>query len=220
MIIIDTREQKADYVQKILQKHNYECMIAKLDYGDYSMPAQDVGIERKSIGDFIGSMHELAPKLAMLKKHYKIPMLMLEGIHTTNYHSGMITQRIGKSFVDTGTTHKAFYNFLLSLQCKGIVILSTNNLTETTYLLMHIYDYFSKEYHAPLAPKFEDTYDKQIFTLTMIEGISETFAGKLLKHFKTIYNIVNANTEELKKIEGIGNKKARAIYEYFRRKNV
>ncbi len=52
--------------------------------------------------------------------------------------------------------------------------------------------------------------------LLEIEGIGAEKAKSLIKHFKTIDKIKNANLEELLKVDGIGKKYAENIIEYFK----
>lgn len=54
-------------------------------------------------------------------------------------------------------------------------------------------------------------------TLTKIEGIGEKKSKALLKHFKTITAIKNANIDELCQAKGIDKKTAEKVYEYFRK---
>jgi len=54
-------------------------------------------------------------------------------------------------------------------------------------------------------------------TLTKIEGIGEKKSKALLKHFKTINAIKEANVDELCAVEGINEATAQKIYDYFRK---
>lgn len=53
-------------------------------------------------------------------------------------------------------------------------------------------------------------------TLTQIDGIGPKMATALLKHFKTVTAIKNASIEELCAVNGISEKKAESIYNFFR----
>ncbi|NLB37325.1 MAG: excinuclease ABC subunit UvrC [Clostridiales bacterium] len=53
-------------------------------------------------------------------------------------------------------------------------------------------------------------------TLTSIEGIGETRAKALLRHFKTLKAIAQADIEDLKKVKGMNEKAANAVYTAFR----
>lgn len=54
-------------------------------------------------------------------------------------------------------------------------------------------------------------------TLTKIEGIGEKKSKALLKHFKTVTAVKEANVDELCKVEGINQATAQKIYDYFRK---
>ncbi len=56
-------------------------------------------------------------------------------------------------------------------------------------------------------------------TLTKIDGIGEKKAKAILRHFKTLTAVKNAETDELCQVEGINRATAQKVYEYFR-KNV
>lgn len=53
-------------------------------------------------------------------------------------------------------------------------------------------------------------------SLTKIEGIGETRAKALLKHFRTIAAIKDASEEELAAVEGMTKKAAKAVYDAYR----
>ena len=53
----------------------------------------------------------------------------------------------------------------------------------------------------------------QEYIVSSLPGVGPTLARPLLKEFKSIKNIVNASEEELRKIELIGEKKAKQIYD-------
>lgn len=52
-------------------------------------------------------------------------------------------------------------------------------------------------------------------SLTEIEGIGPARAKALLKHFKTVSAIKQASTEELAKVDGMTEKTAKAVYDYY-----
>jgi excinuclease ABC subunit C len=54
-------------------------------------------------------------------------------------------------------------------------------------------------------------------TLTKIDGIGEKKSKALLKHFKTISAIKEANVDELCAVEGINEAAAQKVYDYFRK---
>ncbi len=55
----------------------------------------------------------------------------------------------------------------------------------------------------------------KIYALSSLPYIGEKIARNLLEHFGSIEKIARANIVELKKVEGIGDKKAKQIYRIF-----
>ncbi len=55
----------------------------------------------------------------------------------------------------------------------------------------------------------------KIYILSSLPMVGEKLAKSMLKHFGSIEKIARANIIELKKVEGIGDKKAREIYRLF-----
>ncbi len=54
-------------------------------------------------------------------------------------------------------------------------------------------------------------------TLTKIEGVGDKKSKALLKHFKTVNAIKQANIDELCKAEGINRATAQKVFDYFRK---
>jgi excinuclease ABC subunit C len=72
------------------------------------------------------------------------------------------------------------------------------------------------------AHRFAITYHRKLrdkkFTASALDNIpdvGEKTRKALLKHFKSVDNIVNAEIDELMQAEGIGEKTAEKIYSYF-----
>ena len=73
-----------------------------------------------------------------------------------------------------------------------------------------------KELWARPIPKREmSDEDWRVYVLSSLPFVGEKLARKLLEHFGTIEKIARANIIELKKVPGIGDKKARRIYRVF-----
>ena len=70
--------------------------------------------------------------------------------------------------------------------------------------------WFSKKRFSSLPEK-----DEKLFLLSSLPYIGDVLANNLLEHFGSIANIANASIEELKEVEGIGEKKATKIYNTF-----
>ena len=55
--------------------------------------------------------------------------------------------------------------------------------------------------------------ERQQFIIEGLPHVSAVLAKRLLNHFGSVKAIMNASMQQLKKVEGIGEKKAKAIKE-------
>ena len=81
MIIIDSREKFKDKWKKFFEKEKLECRIEALPVGDFLVEEKGVCVERKSMGDFIGSyisghMHN---QLIEMNNNFDIYWLFISG---------------------------------------------------------------------------------------------------------------------------------------------
>ena len=51
--------------------------------------------------------------------------------------------------------------------------------------------------------------------MSSLPNVGEVLARNLIDHFGSIADIANASVEELREVEGVGEKKATQIYEAF-----
>ncbi|MGD2072435.1 MAG: helix-hairpin-helix domain-containing protein [Candidatus Thorarchaeota archaeon] len=57
--------------------------------------------------------------------------------------------------------------------------------------------------------------DRKRYVLSSLPSIGDVLAGNLLDHFGSLVAVVNASEKQLQRVEGIGEKKARVIYQLF-----
>jgi Fanconi anemia group M protein len=92
----------------------------------------------------------------------------------------------------------------------------TRNFKETAGLFLVIAkreaDPLKKDFTLHSAKPLTDK-DLQEYIVSAFPGVGVTIARPLLKKFKTIKNLVNAEEAELKEVEFIGEKKAKRIKE-------
>jgi len=67
------------------------------------------------------------------------------------------------------------------------------------------------EYHRTLR---DNNLTKSV--LNKIDGVGAVRRKALLKHFKSVDNIKRATLDEIKAVDGINEKVATAVYEFFR----
>jgi len=114
--------------------------ICALPEGDFAMPDRDscfLGIERKTINDFLGSLRDgrLVSQLRRMEQSYSLRMLIIEGTYAITGDGHIITG--GRRGTTSGWKHASMQMALWSLQqhVTGLVVLWTVNWGGTTDVL-------------------------------------------------------------------------------------
>ena len=212
LIIYDHRERKSEVVKALANEKNIELRESSLLSSDYIIQTKvddkvvEVGIERKTIPDFLNSIIDkrLLNQLINLKENFNYPILILEGEENIfalrNFHPnsirGMITSialdfQVPMIFTKGAKDTAAYINVIAKRFDRGLPRINLRN-------------------RKPLTLK-----EQQEYFIEGLQGIGNSTAKNLLEHFKNVKNIVNADKEELIKVEKIGKKKAEKIKEVF-----
>ena len=97
----------------------------------------------------------------------------------------------------------------------GIPILQTKNSRDTAMLLMIIakreQEHGDKKFNVHSSKKPTTLKEQQEYIISALPGIGPSLAKPLLKEFKSVKNIIDADQKDLKKIKLIGDKKADSI---------
>jgi len=197
-IIIDYRE-KNSLVPSKLSKLNIKTEFKQLPVADYLI--NDTAIERKTISDFKSSIinKRIISQLLELKQ-FPSYLLILEG-------------NLKEIETENGIHPNAFRGFLLSAALEyQVPIIFTQNEEETAKYLSVLSKKSKKPEPSIRASKIFRTKPQQLqFILEGFPNIGPTTAKKLLKHFKTLKNVINAPDSELKELIG---KKAESIIKF------
>jgi len=199
-VFADYREK--GLVAKELADKGISVEIKSLPIGDYLCSSR-VAVEIKTTEDFVSSIIDgrLLQQLKDLKTHYERPVVIIEGsddiYSVRNVHPNAIRGMLATIAVDY-----------------GIPILKTKDFKETAEMLFAI----TKREQGKNNNELRLHNDKpltlkelQEYVISALPGIESTTAKSLLKNFKSVKGIVNADEDELKKTELIGNKKAADI---------
>ncbi len=200
-IYADYRE-KGSNTLKILAENEVNLIIEKLDIADY-LCSNRVAVEIKNVSDFVDSIIDgrLLGQIKDLKNNFERPLVIIEGeediYSIRNIHPNSIRGMLATIAISY-----------------GIPVIQTKNSRETALLLLSItkreneegFRDFKLQPKKPLSLK-----EQQEFITSSLPGIGSSLAKSLLKQFKNIKKIVNANEEELKVVEKIGSKKASEI---------
>ncbi len=201
-IFADYRE-KGSGVIKELAENNVLISIEKLEYADYVVSSR-CGIEAKTVEDFVDSIIDgrLLEQIKNLKNNFERPIIVIEGQN------------------DIYSVRNVHHNSILGMMATiavsyGIPIIQTRNFKETADLLQIIakreQDETGKDFNLHADRKPSTLKEQQEYLVSSLPGINLTLSKPLLKHFKTIKNLVNASEKELQEVEKIGPQKAKQI---------
>ena len=206
-IIADHREKK---LIKELTKKGVDVEVKTLITADFIIQVKDlngnikeVGIERKTRLDFLTSIIDkrILNQLFYLKKHFAIPLLIIEGSENIyrirNFHPNAIRGMLSTIAIDF-----------------QIPILYTRNFRDTSSLLTVISKRLDEpRRHISLLKKRKPLTlkEQQEFIIESLPGVGPNLSKSLLKNFKSVKDIFNSNLEGLKEVDKIGKKKAENI---------
>jgi Fanconi anemia group M protein len=198
-IIIDYRE-KNSLVPSSLKSLGLEIEFKELKVADYIV--RNVAIERKTISDFISSMlnKRLSRQLEELQQYEK-KLLIIEGTEEKEIYNDEEINSIHPN---------AIRGFLLTILLKhNIPVLFTKNPEDTAKFINLIACKKTQESSTRAIKKSRNKQEQLQYILEGFPGIGPKTSKKLLKHFKSLKNIINASEEELKEII---NKKGEIIH--------
>jgi ERCC4-type nuclease len=202
VVIVDSREFKSKVVVEL---SNLGILIEQqqLDVGDYVV-SDRCGIERKEVDDFLQSLIDkrLFSQVKRLAQAYPRPLMILEG-------EGLFTKRRMSVEAIMGALSSITVSFKLP-------IISTRDGKETAKFIAVL---AKKEYQAgqPVGTRGQKGYmsmkERQEFLVEGLPNVSVTIAKRLLAHFGTIEDIINATLDELCEVQGVGKHTAKEIRE-------
>ncbi|HDN96064.1 MAG TPA: hypothetical protein ENG71_03255 [Thermoplasmatales archaeon] len=200
-IIVDTREIYSGIPDLLAMKADVE--IKQLPVGDYIL-SEHIAVERKRAEDFLDSLirKRFFEQINRLKEAYDKPILIIED-------EGLFSRNVSE---------RAVYGAIACILTDyEIPVIRTRDAEETASLLyaIAVREQFRKKKEISLRGKkpMMSLRERQQFIIEGLPNVSATLAKRLLDYFGSVKNIMNASLVELKRVEGIGEKKAKAIKE-------
>ena len=209
-IIVDYREDKN--IVKELYKDKIDVEIKSLISADFVMQVKDVnnnvkdlGIERKTLRDFLNSIIDkrILTQLISLKENFPLQLLIIEGeeniYQIRDFHPNSIRGMLSSIAIDY-----------------QIPILYTKNYRDTAAYLALIAKRLEKPKRnislitkrKPLTLK-----EQQEYIIESLPGVGPSLSKALLSKFKSVKNVINAKEKRLKKVDKIGEKKSKVLRE-------
>ncbi len=201
-VIVDHRE-KGSGVMKELIELGASINLEKIYNADYLLSSR-VGIELKTAEDFVNSLVDgrLLEQIKNLKSNFERPLIIVEGeqdiYSVRNVHPNSIRGMLATISISY-----------------GIPILFTKNSKESAAFMKII----AKREQGEEGSNFSLHGEKremslrewQEYIIAALPGVGSTLSRPLLREFKSVKNVVNANEEELQKVGKIGPVKAKKI---------
>jgi ERCC4-type nuclease len=204
-IVADHRESNS-CVFAHLGDFDAEIVQEQLKTGDY-ICSDRVAIERKTVADFVQSIldRRIFRQASEMAECFERPLLIIEGdpdamFMERNVHPNAIRGALASLAID----HK-------------MPIIWTKNAKETAGQIYWIaYREQIKEARSVsirCPSKFRSAREQQEFLIAGLPSINTKLSKSLLNKFRTPKRVFSASPEKLMKVEGIGEIKARKIWE-------
>jgi len=201
-IFADHREKGTGIIKELIEL-DVDLKLESFPNSDYILSSR-VGVEYKTVEDFVQSIIDgrLLQQIKNLRSNFERPLLVIEGIEdiysVRNVHANAIRGTLSAVAVDF-----------------GVPILYTKNPKDTAQLLKIIAKREQEEigvsFNVHPEKKNLSIKEQQEYIVSSLPGIGTGLAKPILKHFKSVKNVINAEQKELEKVEKIGKKKAERI---------
>jgi Fanconi anemia group M protein len=202
LVFADYREKGTGVLQE-LTGLGVSLKLEMLQTADYVLSPR-CAVEFKTVEDFAQSIIDgrLLDQLKQLKQDYERPVVIVEGTQdlfaVRNIHPNAIRGMLATIAVSF-----------------GIPVIYTKDAKDTAAQLVAIAkreQALVKESWQPHAEKRAmSVQEQQEYIVSAMPNVGLQLAKELLKHFKSVKNVVNASEEQLKQVEGVGEKKAKSI---------
>jgi len=209
MIIIDDREPEkiVKYIRELVGEEN--CKVERLPVGDIVCPEKGIAIERKEVGDFMGSVmsQRIFDQVRQMKENYPNTFVIVSGTYRdllTNPHLFNVNIHV-----------------LLGAQASivskhHVPLLVVENDKQLAYLAVKIIEKNGELDTTGVVRRLtSDLGSLKISALTAVKGISRDKATRIMEKYPRISDLCKATQDELTEIDGIGKVLSFNIKEIF-----
>ena len=201
-IVADDRERNCGVIEALREFKEVVLDVKRIPVGDYVVDRKIV-IERKSLRDFVLSIMQgrLFRQAMDLKKSGMHPVLILEG--TT------------KNIASFGLKRESIQGAIIAVSViMGVPLLRSKDNIETAKLIVMTAKQVNRSDSRGIprgGNRPKDRKGMQLFILQSLPHIGPVKAAQLIDRFGSIEAVMEANSEELASIYGIGEKSASDI---------
>jgi len=203
-VFVDHREN--NMVPAYIKELGAEVILKQLEVADF-ICSERVAVEKKTVSDFVGSIanQRIFKQAGELSDSFERPLFLVEGnpemmFFERNMHPNVIRGVLSSIAIDY-----------------KIPIIWTANPKETANMIYWIAKreqlLEKKELQIRAKTKQASIKDQQEFLVAGLPSISNVLSRRLLEHFGSIKKVFSAKPEKLMKVEGIGEEKAKKIWD-------
>jgi ERCC4-related helicase len=208
-IIADDRETSSAVVECLHKNNAVGLEITRLEYGDYAIGNQML-VERKTTRDFVDTLVErdLLGQIKRMADSCEHPVLIIEG-------TDIYAQRNIAPNAIRGALAAISVQFGVSI----FMVTGPEETAEMLYVLMNReLGETSRRPSLHHHKSYRSEREQLEYILSSFPGIGPHQARSLLEHFGTLSAVMSASEEELKGVEGIGQKISGVITTLSRKK--
>lgn len=203
-VFVDHREN--NMVPAYIKELGAEVIVKQLRVADF-ICSDRVAIEKKTCSDFLQSIinQRIFRQMEEISASFERPLLLLEG------NPDML-------FVERGMHPNTIRGVISSIAIDyKIPIIWTANSKETAGMVYWIakreQDHEKRGIQIRAKTRTETVEDQQEFIVAGLPAVSNVLTKRLLECFGSVKKIFNAKQNKLMKVEGIGEEKAKRIWE-------
>jgi Fanconi anemia group M protein len=195
-IVSDYRERE---IIELLKKLGASINETNLQVGDF-ICSERIAIERKTHSDFISSIIDgrIFEQSKNLKESFEKPIIIIEGYSNREINENALKAAIASLVIDFGMS-----------------LINTRNESDTAKTIYWIAKKEQEEGKRIVAFKVgKKPFDAKMakeFIASSIPGVSNVLSKRLLKKFGSLEKLFSATEEDLKSVDGIGEKLAKKI---------
>ena len=196
-IIADDRETSSAVVEWLHKNSNIGLEITRLEHGDYAIGSQML-VERKTARDFVDTLVErdLLGQVKRMADSCEHPVLIIEGTDL---------------YIQRNIAPNAIRGALAAISVQlGVSVFMSAGPEETAEML---YVLMNRELGEPSGrpslhhhKSYRSEREQLEYVLSSFPGIGPHQARSLLEHFGSLSAVISASEEELRAVEGIGQK--------------
>ncbi|HZX44674.1 MAG TPA: DEAD/DEAH box helicase, partial [Candidatus Nanoarchaeia archaeon] len=201
-IIADFREKGSPVIKELIEL-GANMQIDKCESADFLLSSR-VGVEFKTAEDFVNSIIDgrLLVQIKNMKNNFERPLVLIEGdqdiYSVRNVHPNAIRGVLSTIAISY-----------------GIPVLFTRNSKESAGLLFIIakreQDESGSDFSMHALKKDMSVHEWQEYIISALPGVGPGLAKPLLREFRSLKNVINADVDSLQKVEKIGPIKAKKI---------